>query len=70
MLKLRLHGKPDEIRRAVKTLRQMKDWEVLSESSLYPDRAPSQYSRCYVDIDMKDLRPGIDFDPQTGEIFA
>lgn len=54
MLKIRLHGKNEEIEKFVQWLElQNEKVEMLSESELYKDRGKSVYARKYLDIEMK-----------------
>ena len=49
MIKIRLHGTPDEIERTIKYL----EWimELLSVSAPYKDRGNSKYCRVYIDAE-------------------
>ena len=47
-MKIRLHGQPSEIEDCTAVLRRT--FDVLDESGLYADRAPSRLSRCYLEV--------------------
>ena len=48
MIKIRLHGEIMEIKKYIQVLK--KYFEILNESDIYEDRAPSKYARAYLDI--------------------
>jgi hypothetical protein len=47
-MKLRVHGTPDEVERAVERLSET--FEVVSVSAMYLDRPPSRLVRVYVEV--------------------
>lgn len=51
MIKLRLTGLPDELKRFAAWLADQSGIEVLETSARYPNRGDSQYHRQYVEID-------------------
>ncbi|WP_171776455.1 hypothetical protein [Priestia megaterium] len=53
MLKIRLHGTPDEVESYVNKLENDKLVRCLSVSQQYKDRGKSEYVRVYVDIEEK-----------------
>ncbi|MDE7181499.1 MAG: hypothetical protein K2O41_00520 [Clostridia bacterium] len=54
MIKIRLHGTPDEIKRFADYLETLPDVRILQRSEAYPDRGKSVYERVYIDIELKD----------------
>lgn len=54
MIKLRLHGTPEEIKRFADYLETLSDVRVLQRSEAYADRGKSVYVRIYIDIELKD----------------
>ena len=48
MVKIRLHGTPEEVDNALSILRTQ--FEILAESEPYADCGKSQYVRVYVDV--------------------
>lgn len=55
MLKVRLHGKSEEVEKFIRLLEsQNENVEILSESDLYKDRGKSVYARKYLDVEIKD----------------
>jgi len=53
MIKLRLHGLEEEIKKCAEHFKQDEKIKVLSESELYKDRGKSEYKRLYLDVEMK-----------------
>ena len=54
MIKVRLHGTPEEVRRFVEYLEnQQPKVNVLCASAPYADRGKSKYVRAYMDVDLK-----------------
>lgn len=51
MLKIRLHGLPEEIEKAKKEIEKV--FDVNATSGSYPDRGASKYSRVYLDVELK-----------------
>ena len=51
MIKIRLHGLPDEISAAKEVIKQ--NFRILSESDPYADRGESKYIRVYIDAEKK-----------------
>ena len=51
MIKIRLHGTLDELKKAVVELEET--FIVLAESEPYKDRGISEYYRIYVDCELK-----------------
>ena len=49
-MKIRLHGDADDITTAAERLSQV--FTVLNTSRAYPDRAPSNYYRVYLDVEL------------------
>lgn len=47
-MKLRLHGLPEEVERAIARLAEV--FTVVSVSGAYPDRPPSRLVRVYLDV--------------------
>jgi hypothetical protein len=47
-MRLRLHGTPAEVKRAMVRLAEV--FEVVAISATYPDRPPSQLVRVYLEI--------------------
>lgn len=52
MIKIRLHGEEEEIKKAIEILQC--SFELLSVSDLYADRGNSKYARCYIDAKQQD----------------
>lgn len=52
MIKLRLHGTPDELKRFSKFLRTLPRVKILNESEPYADRG--EYERVYIDVELKE----------------
>lgn len=60
MIKIRLHGTPEEIKKAAKVIEGT--FSVLNKSSEYSDRGESSYKRLYIEAeDQKGLRTLEDF---------
>lgn len=53
MIKIRLHGTAQEIKEATEVINTV--FKVLSQSDLYSDRGQSLYSRCYLEVEIKDI---------------
>lgn len=53
MIKIRLHGEPNEITTAVKAIEE--NFEILAKSDFYSDRGESKYKRVYLDCRLLDL---------------
>lgn len=51
MIKVRLHGTPEEVQAAKKVLE--KSMNVLQASREYKDKGESQYVRVYVEVELK-----------------
>lgn len=54
MIKLRLHGTPDELKQLSEYLRTLPRLRVLNESEPYADRGKSTYERVYIDVEFKE----------------
>ncbi len=52
MIKIRLHGLPEEVKKARLKLEEI--FNVLNVSEAYDDRGSSSYVRLYIDVDVKD----------------
>lgn len=52
MIKLRLHGTPDEVKRVSDYLETLPAVRVLQRSEAYPDRGKSSYVRVYMDVEI------------------
>ncbi len=52
MIRIRLHGEEEEIKKAIEVLECT--FELLSVSDLYADRGNSKYARCYIDAKQQD----------------
>ena len=57
MIKLRVEGKEQDIQRFLKDIHCNDNIEVYSISDLYPNRK-NVYSRCYLEIELKDRKEG------------
>lgn len=58
MIKIRIHGLPEELEKLetyLHSLSQRGDFEILSESGRYPDRGASKYERKYLDVSLKEV---------------
>lgn len=53
MIKLRLHGTPEEVKRVSDYLETLSDIKVLQRSEAYADRNKSVYVRVYFDIELR-----------------
>lgn len=53
MVKIRIHGSPEEVAKATEKLKEMPGTKILSESDNYPDRGKSTYVRRYIDVDFE-----------------
>lgn len=49
MVKIRLHGLPEEVNRASQTIEEA--FKVFSRSEMYADRGKSDYVRVYLDVE-------------------
>ena len=54
MVKIRLHGTPEEIKRFADYLETLPDVRILQRGEPYPDRGKSIYERVYMDVELKD----------------
>lgn len=52
MIKIRLHGEEEEIKKTIEILQS--SFELLEVSKLYADRGSSKYARCYIDAKQQD----------------
>ena len=55
MIKVRLHGKLDEMEQFIEIAEQLEKFNmisILSTSDTYKDRGKSQYSRIYLDVEV------------------
>lgn len=52
MLKIRLHGKENEINKFRKIMNENENITILSESEMYKDRGKSIYKRQHLDIEL------------------
>ncbi|MDE6597247.1 MAG: hypothetical protein K2K60_01235 [Clostridia bacterium] len=50
MIKLRLHGTPDEVKKLADYLETLSNVRVLQRSDSYADRGKSVYVRVYMDV--------------------
>ena len=61
MLKVRLHGKREDILRFLKELEYIEtegEIEILNKSELYGDRGASKYERMYLDVEFLNKENG------------
>lgn len=54
MLKVRLMGKKNSIRKFARLLQKFPGIEVLEFSELYPNKGTEKYYRAYVEIEIKE----------------
>ena len=54
MVKVRLHGTPEEIKRFADYLEALQRIQVNQRSELYPDRGKSVYQRVYLDVELNE----------------
>ncbi len=54
MIKLRLHGTPDEVKRVSEYFETLPAVRILQRSEAYPDRGKSIYVRVYMDVEHND----------------
>ena len=60
MIKVRLHGTPEEIKRFAEFLDGAACVRVLSRSEPYPDRGKSMYWRAYMDVELLSPPPTVE----------
>lgn len=60
MIKVRLHGAPEECRAMAVWLSQAKDLRAMSVNNPYHDRGESEYVRIYIDAEPKEAMYGRD----------
>ena len=53
MVKIKIHGSPEEVAKATEKLKEMPGSKILSESDNYPDRGKSTYVRRYINVDFE-----------------
>lgn len=56
MVKIRVHGTPEEVESTLEVLRNQ--FEILSESEPYVDRGKNRYVRVYLDVALEEITSG------------
>ncbi len=54
MIRVRLHGTPDEVKKLVDFMESLPAVRVLQRSEAYADRGKSVYERVYMDVELND----------------
>ena len=52
MVRIRLHGLPEEVERGIEVLKKLPDVKISYISSDYQDRGTSNYIRRYLDVEI------------------